>query len=149
MQQYVSDIPTQKLRQYNERVLHSEAGGCGSTTRRPRRPRNEDIFDGSVGNPLRFVAIIRAPWLNSVSQCIDKLIPVVSRVLSTGVRLSLHWMSGVRLQPAIALETEIYSGIVYRTSSAVWQLQEWKASFRLSMTSDYRVMEWCKVEIQL
>jgi hypothetical protein len=67
MQQYVSDVVAQKLEEYNERVLRSRAEWCGST-RRLRRPRTEDIYDGSSGNPLRLVAIVRTPWLNTVSR---------------------------------------------------------------------------------
>jgi hypothetical protein len=65
MQQYVSDIAAQKLREYDERVLRSKAEGCRST---PRRPRTEDIFHSLPGNPLRFVAVIRTPWFNRASR---------------------------------------------------------------------------------
>ncbi len=67
MEQYVSNMAAQKLQEYNKRVDQA-AEGPGSTTRRLRRPRTEDLFDGQSGNPMRFLAIVRAPWLNTVSQ---------------------------------------------------------------------------------
>jgi len=68
MEQYVSNISAQKLQEFNRRTSQATAEGSRPTARRLRPPRTEDLFDGRSGNPMRFMAIVRMPWLNKVSQ---------------------------------------------------------------------------------
>ena len=68
MEKHVSDIAGQKLRQYRERLSQPPTGPSASTT---RHHRTEGAFDGESGNPLRFMAIIRTPWLNRISQDVE------------------------------------------------------------------------------
>ena len=68
VEQHVSDVAARKLQQYNKRAARATADGTGATSYRPRRARDKDLFDGQSGNPLRFMAIVRMPWLNRVSQ---------------------------------------------------------------------------------
>ncbi|KAF2276421.1 uncharacterized protein EI97DRAFT_39340 [Westerdykella ornata] len=69
MEQYVSDTSAAKLEEFNKRIQDdiSQKAAVGSKTPRRRRPQTEDPFDGLSGNPLRFMAIVRVPWLNKVS----------------------------------------------------------------------------------
>ncbi|KAL9625317.1 MAG: hypothetical protein Q9160_000380 [Pyrenula sp. 1 TL-2023] len=66
MLKYVADMKTQKLDKYNTRM--AAVRRSGSITRRTRQPQTSDPFDGQSGNPFRFVAIVRVPWLNRSSQ---------------------------------------------------------------------------------
>lgn len=66
MQKYVSDMEAQKLQAYNMKVAAAQK--AGSTTRRIQQPWASDPFDGQSGNPFRFVAIARVPWLSRESQ---------------------------------------------------------------------------------
>ena len=68
MERHVMDGTAQKLQKYNDRVHKAVLEGSGSSKRSVRRPRTEDLFDGRTGNPLRFMAIVQAPWLNTISQ---------------------------------------------------------------------------------
>lgn len=68
MERHVSEITAGKLREFKKRGSQAAAGGSGTTLRRLRQPRTEDLFDGRSGNPMRFMAIIRMPWLNRISQ---------------------------------------------------------------------------------
>jgi hypothetical protein len=61
MEQFASDITFEKLEKYRSRKSQQTAG-AGTAT--PRRPRTEDEFDGRTSNPRRFVAIVRAPFLD-------------------------------------------------------------------------------------
>ncbi|KAL9129168.1 MAG: hypothetical protein Q9217_002308 [Psora testacea] len=71
MKQYVSDIAAQKLREYHERESLAKSKGHVSTLRRLRRPQTEDSFDGGLRNPMRFMAIVRMPWLHRDSQKLE------------------------------------------------------------------------------
>lgn len=71
MEQYVSNTSAQKLQAFDRRTSQATAEGSGTTTRRLRRPRTEDLFDGRSGNPMRFMAIVRMPWLNRVSHKLE------------------------------------------------------------------------------
>lgn len=68
MEQHVSNLNAQKLQEFNKRTSQATADGSGLTTRRVRRPQTVDLFDGRIGNPIRFMAIVRMPWFNRVSQ---------------------------------------------------------------------------------
>lgn len=67
MEQYVSNTSTQELEEFDRRASQAMAEGTGTTTRRLRRPRTRDLFDDRSGNPMRFMAIVRMPWLNRVT----------------------------------------------------------------------------------
>jgi len=68
MEKHVSDIAGQKLQRYRERLSQRPTSPSAPTT---RRPRTEGPFDGKSGNPLRFMAIVRTPWLNRISQDVE------------------------------------------------------------------------------
>lgn len=63
MRKYVSDMEARKLQERHRR--HRQAGSSRS------QPRAAGPVDGRSGNPLRFVAIIRMPWLNRESQQLE------------------------------------------------------------------------------
>ena len=65
MEKYVSDRAAQSLQIYNER---SSQGATSISNRRFRRPPTKDPLDAMGGNTLRFMAIVRVPWLNRTSQ---------------------------------------------------------------------------------
>ncbi|KAI5465235.1 hypothetical protein BGZ63DRAFT_478851 [Mariannaea sp. PMI_226] len=65
MHEYVADVEAKRLDAY-ERAL--EAQLHRPNTRRRQGPRATDSFDGHSGNPFRFVAIVRVPWLNRASK---------------------------------------------------------------------------------
>ncbi|KAF1916784.1 hypothetical protein BDU57DRAFT_587687 [Ampelomyces quisqualis] len=67
MEQYVLDRSAQKLQDFDRRTSQAMAEGSGTITRRLRRPRTEDPFDSRSGNPMRFMAVVRMPWLNRES----------------------------------------------------------------------------------
>lgn len=69
MDQYVSNISSQKLQKFNKATARATIEG--STTRRPRRPQTEDVFDGRSGNPIRYMAIVRMPWLDKAAQKLE------------------------------------------------------------------------------
>lgn len=61
MEQYTSNIALKKMQKYQYRKSQlTESTGRSI----PRRPRTEDEFDGYTSNPRRFVAIVRAPYLD-------------------------------------------------------------------------------------
>jgi hypothetical protein len=55
MEQFVSRIAAKKLQRFHERATAAP---------QLRRPRTEYPYDDLSGNPRRFMAIARAPWLN-------------------------------------------------------------------------------------
>ncbi|KAH2761567.1 hypothetical protein KXW10_000389 [Aspergillus fumigatus] len=61
MEQYALQMTFQRLERYQSRKSQQTPGAGKST---PRRPRSEDEFDGRMSNPKRFVAIVRAPFLD-------------------------------------------------------------------------------------
>lgn len=61
MEDYTSNIALAKLKKYQTRQSQLTARTGRSIACRPRR---EDEFDGHTSNPLRFVAIVRAPYLD-------------------------------------------------------------------------------------
>jgi hypothetical protein len=61
MEEFTSNIALEKLKKYEIRHSQLIARTGRSIT---RRPRTEDEFDGHTSNPLRFVAIVRAPYLD-------------------------------------------------------------------------------------
>ncbi|QKX54494.1 uncharacterized protein TRUGW13939_01581 [Talaromyces rugulosus] len=61
MNEHSVHIQAKKLEKYNLRRSKHTAGAANPN---PRRPRTEDEFDGYSSNPKRFVAIVRAPFLN-------------------------------------------------------------------------------------
>ena len=66
MGQFVAREAAQKSLNYQRRV--SRALARDTSARRPlRRPRTEDPFDGQSGNPLRFIAIVGAPYVDATS----------------------------------------------------------------------------------
>lgn len=69
MRKYTSDMETQKSQAYHAKVATAQQSR--STTHRIRRPRVTGPPDGRSGNPLRFVAIVRVPWLNRPSQEVE------------------------------------------------------------------------------
>jgi hypothetical protein len=63
MRKYVSDIEARKLQ---------ERRAAGQQARSDRvQPLQVVPIDGYSGNPLRFVAIVRMPWLNKESQQLE------------------------------------------------------------------------------
>ncbi|KAK5997052.1 hypothetical protein PT974_02403 [Cladobotryum mycophilum] len=70
MENYVSDRAEQKHQEYLGKV--AAAHESGSSTRHLRTPPAMDPFDGCSGNPHRFVAITRVPWLNEVSREVER-----------------------------------------------------------------------------
>jgi hypothetical protein len=69
MNKYVADMEAQKLQAYNARVAAVQQSG--SSRGRMRQPRTLDPFDAQSGNPLRFVAIVRVPWLRRTLQKLE------------------------------------------------------------------------------
>lgn len=65
MEEYVSNLSRQKAEMLQER---NSATSSGSVS---RRPPTVAPFDGQAGNPLRFMAIIKIPWLNRSSHVIE------------------------------------------------------------------------------
>ncbi|KID86156.1 F-box domain-containing protein [Metarhizium guizhouense ARSEF 977] len=65
MDEFVAGVAAKKLQAYGRRVIQAQQSG---SSRRTRMPPLVDPFDASSGNPLRFVAIVRVPWLNRTSQ---------------------------------------------------------------------------------
>jgi hypothetical protein len=61
MEQYALQITSQMLERYQFRKSHQALEATKSTL---RRPRSEDEFDGHMSNPKRFMAIVRAPFLD-------------------------------------------------------------------------------------
>jgi hypothetical protein len=61
MEQYASEMASKRLEHFQSKISWQTAGAGKS---RPRRPRSEDEFDGRTSNPKRFVAIVRAPFLD-------------------------------------------------------------------------------------
>ena len=68
MEEYVANQADYKLRKYNERLSLTTTENPGSTARYERQTRIKDGFDRRAGNPIRFVSIVRTPWLNRSSQ---------------------------------------------------------------------------------
>jgi hypothetical protein len=62
MEQFVSQMAVKKLEEFGRRA---------KTGARSRRPRTEDPFDRKAGNPLRFMAVVRLPWLDKTSQRLE------------------------------------------------------------------------------
>lgn len=69
MHEYVANMEARKLQAYNARLAAVQQSG--SVTRRMRQPRASDPFDGQSGNPFRFVAIVRVPWLSRALQEVE------------------------------------------------------------------------------
>lgn len=68
MNEYVSDKEAQKLHAYNAKI---EAARQSGSSTRPGRLAELNPFDGQSGNPFRFVAIARVPWLNRASNQVE------------------------------------------------------------------------------
>ena len=68
MEKYVADQTNQKILQYKERLSYAAQYGFGTKMSIPRPPMTEDIFDGKSGNPFRFMAVVRMPWLDRARQ---------------------------------------------------------------------------------
>lgn len=68
-EEYTSVRDTQKyhkyLRSVEEDRLYGRADQCG------RRAPISDPFDAQPGNPLRFVSIVRVPWINKISRDVE------------------------------------------------------------------------------
>ncbi|KXN82004.1 hypothetical protein AN958_03302 [Leucoagaricus sp. SymC.cos] len=62
MEQFVLQVAVKRLQAYDERA---------KIIARPRRPRTEDPFDAKTRNPSRFMAIVKAPWLDRMSQMLE------------------------------------------------------------------------------
>ncbi|OTB03205.1 hypothetical protein M426DRAFT_181004 [Hypoxylon sp. CI-4A] len=62
MHKYVSDMEVQKVQAYHVKLAAAQQSG--SITRHTRQPLLADPIDGRSGNPFRFAAIVRVPWLN-------------------------------------------------------------------------------------
>lgn len=63
--EFVAAVAAKKLQAHRMRVLQAQQSG---SSRRTRMPPVADPFDMKSANPLRFVAIVRVPWLNRTSQ---------------------------------------------------------------------------------
>ena len=83
MEQHVASSMTEELQSYNARTL-------AGTGRRTRRLRTEDIFDAKSGNALRFMAIVRLPHLDSISQNLEYGSHCVGCRKASRSR-SMHW----------------------------------------------------------
>ncbi|PVI01100.1 hypothetical protein DM02DRAFT_591635 [Periconia macrospinosa] len=68
MEKHVSNVSAQKLEEFNKRVTEEKARGSHALL---RRPKTSDAFDRKSENPLRFMAIVRIPWLNKSSRELD------------------------------------------------------------------------------
>lgn len=70
MEERAQEAAEQKLRQYRDRRAQWAAkSSTKSSARRP--PRTEVPWDGEEENPLRFMAVVRAPWLDRSSQSVE------------------------------------------------------------------------------
>ena len=61
MEEYVSEKKARKLHAFDEKKAAIESKGGKSRT---RRPGSGERVDDGYRNPLRYVAIVRVPWLN-------------------------------------------------------------------------------------
>lgn len=61
MERYVLEMASKKLKGFRSGKLQHRAGDDPT----PRPPRSEDRFDGHTSNPRRFMAVVRAPFLDS------------------------------------------------------------------------------------
>ena len=68
MEKRVSDIADQKLLQYRERLSQRSTDPSRSTA---HGPRTGIPSDRKLGNPLRFMAIVRTPCLNRISKDVE------------------------------------------------------------------------------
>ncbi len=89
MDQYVSDVLAQDQQKYNKRISRASVERSGTRIRQPRQPRVKDPLDGE-DNPLRFMAVVRMPWMNRDSPILE------SGFHCSGCRKSLrsrqrHW----------------------------------------------------------
>ena len=71
MEFHVSEVMAHKLEQFRARMSQASMYGSPSPVRRPRRPRTQDFSDGLCGNPTRFFAIVRTPWLDRHTQDLE------------------------------------------------------------------------------
>lgn len=70
MEQYVAQKQARMLEAYN--AAQTEQDSSGPPARARRRPPALDSFDGRSGNPHRFVAIARVPWLDRASRRVER-----------------------------------------------------------------------------
>lgn len=68
MEEYVSQAQARGLEAYRTRLAEQKSD---SGNRRPRRPPALDPVDGKSGNPHRFAAIARVPWLDRASRRVE------------------------------------------------------------------------------
>lgn len=87
MEQYVSQKQARMLEAYNAR--QTERDSRGRPVRARRRPPALDPFDGQSGNPHRFVAIARVPWLDRASRRVERGFYCVGCEKSS--RKPYHW----------------------------------------------------------
>ncbi|KAL2167502.1 hypothetical protein VTG60DRAFT_1196 [Thermothelomyces hinnuleus] len=66
MERYVASLEAREIDAYNQRIVAAE--GDRRPALRMRRPGVRPQFDGRSGNPFRFVAIIRVPWIRRGSR---------------------------------------------------------------------------------
>ena len=66
MQHFVERMRAQKDQERTKRLLAARVTGSRQLPRRSWTQAGS--FDGHAGNPLRFVAIVRVPWLNTTLQ---------------------------------------------------------------------------------
>ena len=65
MEQFVSSKRAQRVQRYEARVVRRDLTAPAHAPMRRRQPlAPQDMYDG---NPLRFMAIVRTPWLNTAS----------------------------------------------------------------------------------
>jgi hypothetical protein len=67
MEQYASNELAQELQEFDQKVSEAAAKGYRSSIYHWRRPRTE-LSDRRSGNPRRFMAIVRIPWVKRISQ---------------------------------------------------------------------------------
>lgn len=68
MQQRVDGVALKRLEAYHSRIVERAPGDENLT---PRRPPHMVTRDGQASNPKRFVAVVRAPWLNPYTKLED------------------------------------------------------------------------------
>ena len=66
MEQYASRMVFKSREKYDTRYSEWTLRKSGP---KPRPPRFEDSWDGKSGNPIRFMAIVAAPYLNPTTRC--------------------------------------------------------------------------------
>jgi hypothetical protein len=69
MKERVRQDTEQKWQRYRCRLASFTKSSIKSSVRRP--PRTVELWDGQHENPLRFMAVVRAPWLDRSSQSVE------------------------------------------------------------------------------